>query len=55
MDESPEIIRLNIAHYERLLETALEKAEREQVTRLLKEARRELERAARRSDTSRDG
>lgn len=55
MDESPEIIRLNIAHYERLLKTALDDAERGQVTRLLEEARRQLERAARRARTDRDG
>ncbi len=49
MDESPEIIRLNIAHYERLLETQLGDREREQVARLLAEAREELTRLIRKS------
>ena len=47
MDESPAIIRLNIAHYERLLETPLNDAERAQVIRLLSEARSELDRMSR--------
>lgn len=54
MDESPEIIRLNIAHYERLLETRLSDAEREQVMRLLAEAREELTRISRKSGRLRE-
>ena len=46
MMEDPEILRMNIQHYQSLLKLELEEPQRQQISRLLAEARDELRSAS---------